>query len=247
MRRALVLSILVATASPAWAVDHGARINEIGLSKAGDQTVQFIEITDTFGGEPYPNAPYRLEFFDDHAVSIGTVTLSISGQNSKWYVATAVADTAYGTTRNDLLTVALPQNGQVCFVRNVGGNISCVAWGCIVTFVPAVVRAPTPPDNMTASRQPDGTFQITTPTPNNTTNTAGSTIAACPTDPMDMPPDAAVAPHDAPNANNGDTTTPGGGGGCCQTSSRDAAGASLLALATLVTIRRRRARVDRPH
>src|SRR5690349_2797109 len=112
MRRLLVVAILVA-ASPAYALDHGARINEIGLSKGADPTIQFVEVTDVFGGEPYPNAPYTLVFFDAAGIAIGTTTLTLSGAHSKWYVATAAADTAYGTTRDDTLNVSLPQNGQV--------------------------------------------------------------------------------------------------------------------------------------
>src|SRR5690349_17385515 len=80
----VVLAVL-AIAAPAYAADHGARINEIGLSKSGDTTIQFIEILDTFGGEPYPNSPYRLEFFDTNDVSIGTTTLSLNTTATKWY------------------------------------------------------------------------------------------------------------------------------------------------------------------
>ena len=92
---------------------------------------------------------------------------------------------------------------------------------------------------MSAQRQSDGTFQIATPTPN-AANIAGTTMAACPTDPMDGPPDAGV--KDAPgNPNNGDAglTNPNNGG-CCNVDDRGAGGAILLALGTLVAIRRRR-------
>jgi uncharacterized protein (TIGR03382 family) len=90
---------------------------------------------------------------------------------------------------------------------------------------------------MSVQRQGDGTYQVATPTPN-TANIAGSTIKACPTDPIDTVSDDLPliedAPRDAGNGNNG------GGGGCCQTSNYDAPGAIVLALATLLGLRRRR-------
>ena len=239
MRIVVVAAVLVVAVAPASAADHGTKINEVGLSKGGSSTIQFIELFDTFGAETYPNGPYKLVFFDAVGTQIGMTSLTLSGSHDHWYVATAAADTAYGTTRNDTLGTSLPQDGQVCFQRSTGVNVTCAAWGCITSFVvTGEPRMPTPPDNMSAQRQTNGSYQIATPTPNAIPNIAGATIANCPTDPQDVIADDAGFHDASTDAGNGNT---GGGGGCCSVNGNDGAfGGTLLAALTLVVLRRRR-------
>jgi len=228
----------------AYAAEHLMKINEILRSKNADTTVQFVELFDLSAvGESFPNGPYKLEVFDAGAVSLGVTTMTITPTPATGrYIATAAADTAFATTRQDTLATVLPENGQACFENNLNNKIACLAWGCITTAAQVgIPRAPTPPDGMSIQRQTDGTYQVAVPTPN-AANIAGTTMAACPTDPMDMPPDAGAF-KDAPgNPNTGDAglNNPNNGGCCNVDGRRGMPGAFLLALGTLVVLRRRR-------
>jgi MYXO-CTERM domain-containing protein len=243
----VVVAMSVLVAAPVHAMDHEGRITEIQLSNA-NPAVQFIEITDqVVGGELYPNTPYSLEIFDAAGVSLGSVSLTLAGLHSKWYVATTAADNLYAPQHNDLLTIALPLNGQACFERSSGtSKIHCLAWGCITHLAQAVgeSRSATPSDGKSAQLQANGTYQIGNPTPNDV-NVAGTVTVPCASDPLDGPPlpDAGV-PKDAPagGQNTGDAgLDPTHNGGCCNVDGdRGQLGAFLLALGTLVTLRRRR-------
>ena len=244
----LAMVLLVAGTTLANAAEHQMRINEVLVSNNGSNAAQFVELHDlAIGGESFPLGPYKLEVFDAAGVSIGSTSLTITPTPAiDRYIATAAADTAFGTTRQDTLATVLPVNGQACFEDNANTKIQCVAWGCITHFVqPGVVRAPTPPDGMSAQRQPDGTYTIAAPTPQNPTNATGTAGAACPTDPKDAapPPDAAIPIDAPPNQNNTDAgihdpNQPGGG--CCNVDDRATVGTFVLALAVMSFSRRRR-------
>jgi hypothetical protein len=244
--RGVVVALAICSGSKAYAVDHLMKINEILRSKNGDTGVQFVELEDAFG-ESFPNNPYTLEVYDANATLVGSVTLNVPASTTRYLVATAAAE--FDTNRDATLNVALPENGQVCFVRGTF-KIHCVAWGCLNTVLVGAERAPTPPDNMSVQRQSPSGWQLATPTPD-ATNTAGTTVANCPTEPDAAPavdgppPDAGVNPDaideggDAGtggNNNNGDD-----GGGCCEVNgARGAAGSIVLALGVLLALRRRR-------
>jgi hypothetical protein len=55
---ALTLAGLSLSASPALAAYHLMKVSEVGLSKGGDTTAQFIELVDN--GEPFPAGTYDL-------------------------------------------------------------------------------------------------------------------------------------------------------------------------------------------
>lgn len=240
-----VVVVAICAASKAYAVDHLMKIVEIGLSRSGDSTVQFIELEDPFG-ESFPNNPYTLELFDADAGSLGTVTLNVPGSTTRYLVATAAADTAYGTTADAALTVSLPADGQACFTRGTF-RIHCVAWGCINTLIVGAQRAPSPPDDQSSQRQSNGTFQVATPTPD-AANQAGTMAASCPTDPdapptVDGPVDAGIDALDPSfdDAGVGGSESGDDGGGCCEVHGSDGAyGSGVLALGLLLALRRRR-------
>ncbi len=249
-----VVVVSICAASKAHAVDHLMRISEIGLSKGGDTTIQFVELEDTFG-ESFPNNPYTLELFDADGGSLGTVTLAIPASTTRYLVATANADAAYGTDADAGLTVALPADGQACFTRGTF-RIHCVAWGCINTAIVSgnSQRAPSPPDDMSVQRQGNGTYQVATPTPG-AANQAGTMAANCPTDPdapptVDGPVDAgaidALDPGPGDAGLHGDDVDGDDDGGCCEVHGRDGAyGSGVLALGLLFALRRRSRRTSK--
>jgi hypothetical protein len=229
---------LVVVVSPARAAEHQMRINEIVLSKGGDATAQFVEMKDlNVSGEPFPNPQYRLDVYDTNATLVGSVPLGITPVlTTDRFAATATADAAFGVTRDDTLTVALPTDGQVCFVDGLNTKIHCVAWGCITTpIVSGVARSASPPDGMSAQRQTNGTYTIGTPTPK-TANVAGTPTAACPTD-----MDGLALDDIGPRVDAGTDPGMGPGGGCCRVDDdRGTPAAIVLALGTLIVLVRRR-------
>ena len=235
--------LVLASAGPAWAVDHQAIVDEVLVSKNNDTTIQFIEIQDP--GESFPNDPYHLEIYDAAGTLItgGNVNIGdVASGTTRIYVSTAAADTAFGTT-GIRMTATLPANGQACFINTGGVKIHCLAWGCITQQIigSGNSRAPSPPDNLSAQLQSSFTYQLATPTPN-AANIAGTIDVNCPTDPpVDdfIPPDdfgidAPAARPDAPTHENN------GGGGCCSASG--GSGSALLALLVSASFLRRRRR-----
>ncbi len=162
---ALTLAGLSLSASPALAAFHLMRVSEVGLSKGGDTTAQFIELVDN--GEPFPAGTYDLTIYNASNAVVGTVALVntslASGQNA-YLISTASADTKFGVTGNAVLTVALPTNGQACF-RNAGANIHCLAWGTVATTQPSASTGASPGDNLSLQRQANATYAVGTPTP----------------------------------------------------------------------------------
>jgi MYXO-CTERM domain-containing protein len=154
-------------ASQARAADHNMKVSEVGLSKGGDATAQFIELDDPFA-EPFPASTYDLGIFDAAGASLGAVPLvsaTLAANRTNFLVSTATANTKFGVTGNTLLTVTLPTNGQACFRRNGTTNIHCVAWGTITTLITGADTGASPPDGMSLQRQPSGSYAVATPTP----------------------------------------------------------------------------------
>ena len=234
------------------------KISEVGLSKGGDATAQFIELDDPFA-EPFPAATYDLAIFNAAGGSLGAVPLvssTVAANRTNFLVSTASADTKFGVTGNAVLTVTLPANGQACFRRNATDNIHCFAWGTITTLITGASTGPSPLDNQSVQRQTSGTYAVGTPTP----KAANAVIA---------PPDAGVTDSGTPGTDSGtpgtDSGTPDGGttggdggsvnpenaatddGGCSVVTLGDDAGsASLLfsvgALGLVAVARRRKKR-----
>jgi MYXO-CTERM domain-containing protein len=189
---ALALAGLSLSASPALAADHNMKISEVGLSKGGDATAQFIELDDPFA-EPFPAATYDLAIFNAQGGSLGAVPLvssTVAANRTNFLVSTASADTKFGVTGNAVLTVTLPANGQACFRRNATDNIHCFAWGTITTLITGASTGPSPLDNESVQRQASGAYAIGTPTP----KAANAVIA---------PPDAGVTDSGTPGTDSG--------------------------------------------
>jgi hypothetical protein len=241
----VVVAVAICSASTAYALEHAMRVGEVLLSRNGSNTIQYIELQDQFQ-EPFPNA-YRLEVYNASATMIGMVALNVPANTQRMLIATAAADTSFGTTRDATLPVTLPTDGQACFVNNANVKIHCVAWGCVTTVLVGATRAPSPPDGQSSQMQANGTYQVGTPTPD-AANQAGAMAANCPTEP-DAPP-MVDGPSTMPDAggsmnadagNSGGNNNPGDDTGCCQVKgSRGAAGAAFLALGVLLALRRSR-------
>jgi hypothetical protein len=166
--------------------DPGAstmKINEVGLGGA-----QFVELLDP-ADEPFPTeqGPYKVVVFDGAGARVGAHTVGtplLQGRdNTKpLLVSTSAADAAYGVTGDEVLSVALPDPGQVCFTKGAGeSKLNCVSWGCITGQVSAAsTRIPSPPAGSSTQRQGIGstTFHVATPTPK-AVNGAGTLADAC--------------------------------------------------------------------
>ncbi len=258
--RAFILAALLLTPSTALANQHRIRVSEILLSTGGDDTAQFIELSEEFM-EGFPNT-YYLGVYDADGGSLGTVSLPDPDPLTPGtiLISTAAADDALGTNGEAELNVALPAAGQVCFEVVPSTKISCASWGCINTRIPGTgmypnAEAAAPPDGMSAQLQGDGSFELAAPTPD-AANDAGDAAAACATDPDAGPggPDAgggdADGGVDSPDGggNGGDGSGDGGGdddSGCgCRLdiASRGGGGLSFAAILLLVRRRRRRSR-----
>jgi hypothetical protein len=246
-----VVGLAICSASTAYALEHLMRVDEVLISRNGNNGIQFIELDDP-GLEPFPNGPYKLVIYDSNATQIGQpISLNVPANTQRLLVATAASDASFGTTRDALLNVTLPADGQACFKNAGDASIMCLAWGCINTLVIGAVRAPSPPDGQSVQRQTNGTHQVGTPTPD-AANQAGTVAANCPTEP-DAPP-MVDGPSTMPDGGGGNNNTDGGNNGsgpgddtgCCQVkASRGAAGTALLALGVLVALRRSRRKASR--
>jgi hypothetical protein len=246
----VVVVLAICSSSTAFAVDHFMRIDEVLVSKDNATAIQFIELDDP-SQESFPNNPYRLELYSAQGTLLpsGTVQFNITPGTQRLYIATAAADTAFGKTRDATLPVTLPADGQACFVSSLNTKIMCLAWGCIQSQIVGnvMLRAPSPPNDQSAQRQANGSYQLAAPTPD-ATNDPGTMAANCPTDPdaapvLDGPltdgplnADAGLTPDGGGGNNNNDD-----GGGCCHVEgSRGALGTFLLAFSVLIVLRRTR-------
>ena len=126
MTVAAVIALCVAV--PAGASDHLMTINEILPS--GPVGAQFVELVDP-AAEPFPFPPYRLIVYSPSGGLLGKVNLpeaELAAMGTSPYL---VANAAQGGAPDELLTVALPSAGQVCFTRGPSEQrIHCVSYGC---------------------------------------------------------------------------------------------------------------------
>jgi MYXO-CTERM domain-containing protein len=164
---ALTIAGLSLSASSAFANFHLMTVAEVGLSKGGDTTAQFIELQDT-ASEPFPAGTYDLTIYDASNVQIGgsiaLVNTALQAGQTAYLISTASADAKFGVTGNTVLNVALPANGQACF-RNAGANVHCLAWGTVATPQTGASTGASPPDDGSLQRQANGTYAIAIPTP----------------------------------------------------------------------------------
>lgn len=177
---------------PAWSTnvddctDPGAatmRINEVGLGDAS-----FVELLDP-ADEAFPSdqGPYKVVVFDGGGARTGAHVVSSSllqgrDNTTPLLLSSAGANSAYGVTGDEALSVGLPSPGQACFTKGAGETkVNCVSWGCVATAVsPTSTRIPAPAAGSSAQRQGIGstTFQVGVPTPK-ATNVAGTTASPC--------------------------------------------------------------------
>src|SRR5437764_13919821 len=146
MRRLGVVAVGVAAwfgfaAAPAFATFHLNMVNEVMLaSSSGDSSVQFVELLDHGGSEevfPPTFAPFKLTVYDAAGNKLGEQTLDPNGlraaamADKEYLVSTSAADSAFGVTGDEKLTVSLPAAaGQACFEGS-PGTVSCMTWGTI--------------------------------------------------------------------------------------------------------------------
>lgn len=163
---ALTIAGLSLSASPALAAFHLMKVVEVGLSKGGDNTAQFIELQDS--GEAFPAGTYDLTIYDASNVQVGgsiaLVNTSLQAGQAAYLISTASADTKFGVTGHAVLNVALPANGQACF-RNAGANVHCLAWGTVPTPQVGASTGASPGNDLSLQRQANGTYAVATPTP----------------------------------------------------------------------------------
>lgn len=232
-RRSVVAALaLTLGASPAYAVDHLARVNEVMLSNAGDPTQQFLEIEDPTG-ETFP-ASYSVTVYgaDGTTVAHNQGIVFPSGSTMRVTMISDSARQAFGAIPinsnppNVVINLGgtLPAVGTACF-RKAGVEQHCLSWGNVMapaaTPVNGRVTGAAPTDGKSLQRQP-ACAAVGTPTPN-----AANAAITCPA-PMS---DAGV---DAPGGGGG-----GGGGddGCRATNG--SAGFGLVAMVAVLAIGRR--------
>jgi hypothetical protein len=165
----------------AQATFHLEMVNEVMLASAGgDASVQFVELLDKGGSEEQFTpvfAPYKLVVYDGAGKQLGAQTLNPTGlrgaaaSGAEYLISTAAADSAFGVTGDERLTVSLPRDvAQVCFQGN-PGNVSCMTYGTITMPVAmnsmgtGAGHGPVPPDGESDQRQADGSVQAAAPTP----------------------------------------------------------------------------------
>jgi hypothetical protein len=188
MRRLVILLAAVVVASgvmaaPALATFHLNMVNEVmPASASGDTGVRFVELLDHGGAEEAFTpvfAPYRLAVYDGAANKLGEQMLNPDGlrmaasANREYLLSTAAADTAFGVSGDERLTVPLPQgSGQACFEANPNPPaFSCLTWGTITKAVPTnsqgtgSVHGPAPANGQSDQRLADNSVVAAPPTP----------------------------------------------------------------------------------
>jgi hypothetical protein len=182
---ASVLAAACAFPAVAGAADHLMEVNEVMVSAGGNPAAQYIEILDPFN-EPFPSPPYRLVVFDANGVRLGAHELGGDAQiidnNVPMLISTPAADTAFGVTGHQALSVSLPTTaGQISFTRGLAEQkIHTITYGCINTPVTniAINFGPAPTASQSSQLQPSNALTLGTPTPK-AANTAGTPTAAC--------------------------------------------------------------------
>lgn len=160
------------------------KVNEVGLGAA-----QFVELLDS-ADETFPSGegPYKLVVYDaagarQDAHTISSSLLQGRDNTQPLLLSTPAANSTYGVSGDETLSVALPDPGQACFTQGAGeSKVDCVSWGCVNTAVSgSSTKIPAPGAGQSAQRQGVGssTFQLAAPTPK-AANAAGTAAAACP-------------------------------------------------------------------
>ncbi|MBL0212669.1 MAG: hypothetical protein IPQ07_02165 [Myxococcales bacterium] len=222
---------LTLAASPAYAVDHLARVNEVMLSNAGDPTQQFLEIEDPTG-ETFPSS-YSIFVYgaDGTTIAHNQGIVFPSGSTMRVTLITGSARQAFGAIPinsnppNVVINLGgtLPAVGTACF-RKAGVEQHCLSWGnaAAPSMVPVNgrVTGAAPTDGTSLQRQPT-CAAVGAPTPN-----AANASITC-------PPPMADAGVDAPGGGGGG----GGDDGC--SAAHGAGGFGLVALVSVLAIGRR--------
>jgi hypothetical protein len=162
------LALLFAARS-SYASYHVMKVNEVGLSKGGDATAQFIELRDD-GSEPFPASPgsYDVAVYDENGVMLGSpIALdreNLAANQTAYLISTATANTKFTVTGNVALAITLPANGQACF-RAAGAEVHCLAWGAVLAPKAGASTGASPTDGNSLQRQPNGTYSVLAATP----------------------------------------------------------------------------------
>jgi hypothetical protein len=218
MRRIVLFAATLVTglampAASAQATFHLEKVNEVMLASAsGDASVRFVELLDKGGTEEQFTpvfAPYKLAVYDGAGSALGEQTLNPTGlrgaasAGTEYLISTAAADSAFGVTGDERLTISLPLGAaQVCF-QGSPGNVSCITYGSITQPVPmssngtGSAHGPVPPNGQSDQRQGDDSIQAAPPTPK-APNRAGSST----------PPGGGPAPPSGPANPGGGPTVP---------------------------------------
>jgi hypothetical protein len=179
----LTLGGLGVVAAPAQATFHLERVNEVMLaSSSGDSSVRFVELLDHGGVEEQFTpvfAPYKLGVYDGAGNKLGEQLLNPTGlkdaaaADRPYLISTPGADSAFGVSGDELLTVSLPKGaGQACFEANPDPHaFNCLTWGSVTKPVPTnsngtgSANGPVPPDGQSDQRQADDSILAASPTP----------------------------------------------------------------------------------
>ena len=174
---------LGALAAPAQATFHLERVNEVMLaSGSGDSSVRFVEMLDHGGVEEQFTpvfAPYKLGVYDGAGNKLGEQLLNPAGlkdaaaADRPYLISTPGADSAFGVSGDELLTVSLPKGpGQACFEAGPSPPaFNCLTWGAVTKPVPTnsqgtgSANGPVPPDGQSDQRQADDSILAASPTP----------------------------------------------------------------------------------
>jgi hypothetical protein len=179
---AAVGALVLLTCAPALGSDHLMRVNEVGLSAAGNPGAQYVELRDSTA-EPFLSSPYRVVVYSAAGTRLGAQTLGGSFGTNPYLASTAAADQVFGTMADQRLNVALPSPaGQVCFTRGLSeARIHCLAYGSVATPLSSEggsQTGPSPPNCRSLERTAAGSYSLGDPTPN-AANGGPSPMSAC--------------------------------------------------------------------
>ncbi len=249
-RRVLASLIIVGTVSPAYAIDHFARMNEILLSYGGDATKQIVEIEDlqneSFAGGGYTLFVYEANgvdqaHFQNLILNPGVMRITLGTSSAFQQFGLSVGNTPPTIFVN--LSGELPANGTACF-RKQGVDLHCMSWGTATPPAQAPtngrVAGPAPTDSMSIQRQATGNCAgIGAPTVN-----AVNAVLPCMDPPTNPGTDAGPQPGDAgPQPGDAGTNQPKDDDDGCSTSA-GGGWLAMVATASLFGFARRARRRD---
>lgn len=182
LRFALIPSLALFTAAPVYAAEHLMHVGEVLLSKDGDTSIQYIELSDK-AAEPFPAAAYIVEVFGADGTSKGTIALDkakLVSDQATFFIPTAAAATAFGKAADATLTLALETNGTACFGKPGTPNtyIHCLQWGTATAPAGTTGKVETgtsPPDGQSLSLQANGSYAVVAPSPKAANNAPAAT------------------------------------------------------------------------